>query len=82
MTLDLTTKVENIDLPQPAGMATLSKLKGKSRPKKNGNWTNAQLEVAMRAVDKGAKVCLAVDYYGIPKTTFRAHIHGRIQSRK
>ena len=67
---------------QSQGMATSSKLRGKRKLKKNRNWSNYQLKAALKAVDKGAKICSTVDYYGIPRTTSRGHVHGQTQSRK
>ena len=56
---------------------------GRSRSaKKNGNWSDDQLHYAKRAIDNGAQITSAADYYGIPHSTLRSHIHGITLGRK
>jgi hypothetical protein len=50
--------------------------------RKNGNWSGNQLCRARRAVDKGAWISSAADFYGIPVSTLRSHVHGIILTRK
>jgi len=69
-------------LPQLSGMASPSKIQSKKKLKKNSNWNDAQLRVAFRAVERKERVCSTIDYYGIPRSTFRGHVHGRTFSRK
>jgi hypothetical protein len=54
-----------------------------ARLKKNGNWTTAALEQAMDAItDQGMKVRVASRHFGIPQTSLRNHLYGRVISRK
>jgi hypothetical protein len=53
-----------------------------SRPLRNGNWTNAQLQGALRAHERGISVNGAATLYDIPRTTFCAHLTGTVLSRK
>ena len=55
---------------------------GVDQQKKNENWFDNQLQHAKCLVDKGARITSAVDYYGIPRSTLRLHIHGIILGRK
>ena len=52
-------------------------------PNKTGNWTNAQLKAALDAItDDGMKVREASRTFGIPPTSLRDHLFGRVQGRK
>ncbi len=52
-------------------------------PKKTGNWTNAQLKAALDAItDDGMKVRVASRTFGIPPSSIRNHLYGRVQRRK
>jgi len=54
-------------IPQSSGMAGPSKVQSKKKLKKNGNWSDAQLRAAFRAVERGAKVCpITMVYLGAP----------------
>jgi hypothetical protein len=50
--------------------------------KKNINWSDEQLERAKRAVDRGARITSAADFYGIPRSTLRSHVQGITLGRK
>jgi hypothetical protein len=51
--------------------------------KKTGNWTDAILKQAMDAItDKGMKVRVAARTFGIPTTSLRDHLYGRVMGRK
>jgi hypothetical protein len=54
----------------------------RSGKKRNGNWSDDQLQRAKWAVDKGARITSAADYYGIPRSTLRSHVHGITLGRK
>jgi hypothetical protein len=55
----------------------------KARPKKNGNWTTTALKQAMDAItDQGMKVRVASRHFGIPQTSLRNHLYGRVISRE
>ena len=55
----------------------------KNQPKKIGNWTNAQLKAALDAItNDGIKVREASRTFGIPPTSIRDHLYGRVQGRK
>jgi hypothetical protein len=54
----------------------------RSGKKRNGNWSDDQLQRAKRAIDKGARITSAADYYGIPRSTLRSHVHGITLGRK
>jgi hypothetical protein len=51
-------------------------------PRVNGNWSNAQLQVALTAHERGRSVSGATALYGIPRSSFRAHLAGTVLSRK
>ena len=38
--------------------------------------------MAMEAIEVGESLCVAVNFYGIPKTSFSDHVHGRTTTRK
>ena len=50
--------------------------------RKNSNWSDDQLHRARRAVDKGARISSAADFYRIPVSTLRSHVHGITLTRK
>jgi hypothetical protein len=51
--------------------------------KKTGNWTDAALKQAMDAItDQGMKVRAAARTFGIPTTSLRDHLYGRVMGRK
>jgi hypothetical protein len=55
----------------------------KGLAKKTGNWTNATLKQAMDAViDHGMKVRTAARSFGIPPTSLRDHLYGKVVRRK
>jgi transposase-like protein len=50
---------------------------------KTGNWTNATLKQAMDAVtNQGMKVRAAARTFGIPPTSLRDHLYGKVVGRK
>jgi hypothetical protein len=55
----------------------------RGQAKKTGNWTNATLKQAMDAVtDQGMKVRAAARTFGIPPTSLRDHLYGKVVGRK
>jgi hypothetical protein len=55
----------------------------KTRCKKNGNWTNASLEQALDAItEHGMKVRIVARHFGIPTTSLKNHLYGRVISRE
>ncbi|KAG0630462.1 hypothetical protein M758_1G179800, partial [Ceratodon purpureus] len=51
--------------------------------KKHVSWTNAQLKLAIDAVtDEGVKVRAAARHFGIPYTSLRDHMYGKVLGRK
>jgi predicted deacylase len=50
--------------------------------KNEWNWSDEQLRRAKRVVDKGARISNTTDFYGIPMSTLRSHVHGIIMTRK
>jgi hypothetical protein len=51
--------------------------------KKTGNWTDATLKQAMDAItDQGMKVRAAARTFGIPTTSLRDHLYGKVMGRK
>jgi hypothetical protein len=53
-----------------------------SYPYRNGNWSNAQLQGALRVYDHGTSVNGAAAMFDIPRTTVRVHLAGTVLSRK
>jgi hypothetical protein len=51
-------------------------------PPRNGNWTNAQLQAALTAHERGCSVSGATALYDIPRTSFHAHLAGIVLSHK
>jgi hypothetical protein len=51
-------------------------------PRRNGNWTNGQLQVAFRAHEQGCSVSAAASLYDIPRTSFCAHLARIVLSRR
>jgi hypothetical protein len=51
-------------------------------PRRNGNWTNMQLQAAFRAHERGCSVSATASLYDIPITSFRAHLAGIVLSRR
>ena len=47
-----------------------------------GQWTDAELQLAMDAVESGAFIGAASRFYGIPKTSLSDHVNGRCRGRK
>jgi hypothetical protein len=52
------------------------------QPLQNGNWTNSQLQGALRAHDQGFSVNGAATLFDIPMSSFCAHFIGMVLSRK
>ena len=68
---------------QPHTRGGISNSNRRSTPKKTGNWTNASLKVAIDAVtDQGMKVRCAAHTFGIPPTSLRNHLFGKVVGRK
>ena len=64
----------------PSGSSSPTK---KGPTKKTGNWTNAILEQAMDVfIDHGMKVRIAARLFGIPPTSLRNHLYGKVVGRK
>lgn len=54
----------------------------RQRIKKNGNWTDSELQQAMAEVDQGVSMRKAAQKYNIPYTTFREWCYGVTTSRR
>jgi hypothetical protein len=50
--------------------------------RKNGKWTDEDLNAAMLAIDDGAPIKTVARLYGIPTTSLRHHVFGKTLSRK
>ena len=50
--------------------------------RKNGNWTDEDLNAAMLAIDDGAPIKTVARLYGIPTTSLRDHVSGKTIGRK
>ena len=52
-------------------------------PKKTRNWTNVQLKATLHAtIDDDMKVRVVSHTFGIPPSSIRNHLYGRVQRRK
>jgi hypothetical protein len=71
-------------LPESQQPQSVPARQGSSRGevRKNGNWSDLQLHRAKRAVDRGARITSAADFYGIPRSTLRSHVQGITLGRK
>lgn len=77
-------------LPEPTGTPHTSQQQSRPqvprvrrrRIRKNGNWTDEQLHMALAAVDDGESMLKAARVHHIPYTTFRNWCYGRTRSRK
>jgi transposase-like protein len=58
--------------------------RSKKRPKELhvGNWSTESLNLALEAVDEGYNISRVAKHYGIPRTSLRDHVNGKIQKRK
>ena len=64
-----------IDSQEPASQKPTPK-------KKNGNWSTADLEKAIEAIEGGAKIATAARAVNIPVSTVREHLFGKSKGRK
>ena len=68
---------------QPHTRGGINNSNRRSTPKKTGNWTDAALKAAIDAVtDQGMKVRCAARTFGIPPTSLRDHLFGKVVGRK
>ena len=68
---------------QPHTRGGISNSNRRSTPKKTGNWTDAALKAAIDAVtDQGMKVRCTARTFGIPSTSLRDHLFGKVVGRK
>jgi hypothetical protein len=67
--------------PLPSAQYQFQSRQSKQR-KKTGNWSDAALEAALRAVDAGGKVRVVARYFDIPHNSFSDHVHGKILTGK
>jgi hypothetical protein len=70
------------DLQPPCGRGPVLASNRRVRLKKNGNWTDQQLEKALSAItDDGLKIGEASRVYNIPATSLRNHLWGTTNGR-
>lgn len=49
-----------------------------NRPSKRKTWTNEQMVAAMKAVEEGQSINSAAHDHGVPKTTLKDRVSGRV----
>jgi hypothetical protein len=70
-------------LTTATGFPSSSSPSGRGPAQKKGTWTNATLKQAMDAItDHGMKVRTAARTFGIPPTSLRDHLYGKVVGRK
>jgi hypothetical protein len=67
--------------PLPFAQYQFQSRQSKQR-KKTGNWSDAALQAALRAVDAGGKVRAVARYFDIPHSSLSDHVHGKTLTRK
>ena len=73
----------NAETTQPHTRGGISNSNRRSTPKKTGNWTDVALKATIDAVtDQGMKVRCAARTFGIPPTSLRDHLFGKVVGRK
>lgn len=71
--------VEILEISTPASTSARRK---SSQMKKNGNWSDGQLQCAIMAVDEGMSIRASAVEFHIPVTSLRDHLYGLTRSRK
>ena len=66
----------------PDSVVDSQELASQKPKKKNGNWSTADLEKAIEAIEGGAKIATAARAVNIPVSTVREHFFGKSKGRK
>jgi hypothetical protein len=68
--------------PDPAVRTSRIRHRAHESCRRNGNWSNAQLQATLAAHERGCSVSGAAALYDILRTSFCAHLAGTVLSRK
>ena len=75
--------VADAETTQPHTRGGIINSNKRSIPKKSGNWIDAALKATIDAItDQGMKVRCAARTFGIPSTSLRGHLFGKVVGRK